>query len=276
MLARTLSPPPKRPPGVVLGRRLAKVLRATVGDRIFLVGQTLDGASTDVEVKVRGILHTGTETYDRRVYLHIADLQRFIRLPERVHEIAAVLRASALARATRIAANLRAKGLPPGVVVQSWSEIRPDMRRLIDASRGASLLMALIIMLVAVIGVVNTMLMSVFERTREFGVLKAIGMSGARILSLIVIETLILAAMAALVGTLLGAGLDLYLLHYGINLTGMSASFGGVSIDPIMRAAFTVEGLVAPASILLVSCLIASLYPALRAARLRPAVGMRD
>ncbi|MCK5795908.1 MAG: FtsX-like permease family protein, partial [Deltaproteobacteria bacterium] len=153
----------------------------------------------------------------------------------------------------------------------------PDMKQMIDLSRGSSMLMVFIILFVAVLGVINTMLMSVFERTRELGILKAIGMSGFRVLSLIVVETLLLAVVAAAVGTILGLGLDLILMHVGINLTGLTeTSMAGVALDPVLRAAITAEGLLVPAIVLLVSCLLASIYPALRAARLRPAIGMRE
>ncbi len=273
-LARRLSPPPKRPPEVIIGKTLAKTLRATVGSELYLVGQAVDGASADLRVKVRGIFETGTETYDRRVYIHLVDLQHLLHLGRRIHEIAARLAAHADAR--RVAKRLRGHAAA-GVAIQSWDEIRPDMKQMIDLSRASSMLMVFIILFVAVLGVINTMLMSVFERTRELGILKAIGMSGFRVLSLIVVETLLLALVAAMVGTILGLGLDLILMHVGINLTGLTeTSMAGVALDPVLRAAITAEGLFVPAIVLLVSCLLASIYPALRAARLRPAIGMRE
>lgn len=274
-LARKLEPPPQRPPLVVVGAKLAKQLRIDLGQRFFLVGQTVDGASAEVEVKVRGVLSTGTDLYDRRVYFHLADLQRYLHLDHRIHELAA--RVSDVKAARPLAARLRAAGLPAGVVVQSWGEIRVDVRQMIEISQASSLLMILIILFVAVLGVVNTMLMSVFERTREIGVLKAIGMSSGRVLGMIVAETLLLALVAAALGTALGLALDGYLIYVGIDLTGLtSTSMAGIGIDPVLRGAITAQGLLAPAISLIIACLLASLYPAIRAARLRPAIGMRE
>jgi ABC-type lipoprotein release transport system permease subunit len=288
-LAVSLAPPPKRPPRVVIGRSLARTLRAKVGDTLFLVGSAVNGGSAEVKVRVHGVLATGTEAYDRRIYMHIRDLQRFVRLDEgRVHELAARLRDSG--KAQRVASRLRATlgaaatcapELPDhrcgGAILQSWDEIRPDMRGMIDVSRAGSMVMVIIVLFIAVLGVVNTMLMAVFERTRELGVLKAIGMRPSRILRLIIVETVLLALVAAVVGTALGLGLDLLLMRYGIDLTGLtSTSMAGIAIDPVLRAAITPEGLFVPAAVLVVGSLFASLYPAIRAARLRPAVGMRD
>ncbi|PIE17581.1 MAG: hypothetical protein CSA65_08525 [Proteobacteria bacterium] len=288
-LAASLSPPPKRPPRVVIGRSLARTLRAKVGDTLFWVGSAINGGSAEVTVRVHGVLATGTEAYDRRAYLHIRDLQRFIRLDEgRVHELALRLRDSAQAK--RVAARLRreldadvtcASELSDhrcsGALLQSWDEIRPDMRAMIDISRASSMVMVIIVLFIAVLGVVNTMLMAVFERTRELGVLKAIGMKAGRILRLIIVETVLLAFVAAVIGTALGLALDLVLMQVGIDLTGLtSTSMAGIAIDPVLRAAITAEGLLVPAAVLVVGSLFASLYPAIRAARLRPAVGMRD
>ena len=272
-LAALISPPPERPPQVVIGKSLARTLKATVGDAIYLVGSTVTGASAEVSVRVRGILATGTETFDRRVYLHIADLQRFARLEGRLHELAARVRRGVVAK--EVSARLRTKTATPAI--QSWDEIRPDMRKMIDVSRVSSMVMVFIVLFIAILGVVNTMLMSVFERTRELGVLKAIGMSAGRILRLIVVETVLLALTAGVVGTVLGVFLDLYLLKVGIDLTGlMNTSMAGIAMDPILRAAITPEGLLVPVLTLVATSLVASLYPALRAARLRPAVGMRE
>lgn len=274
-LARKLEPPPQRPPLVVVGAKLAKQLRVDLGQRFFLVGQAVDGASAEVEVKVRGVLSTGTDLYDRRVYFHLADLQRYLHLDDRIHELAA--RVADVKDARPLAGRLRAAGLPAGAVVQSWGEIRVDVRQMIEISQASSLLMILIILFVAVLGVVNTMLMSVFERTREIGVLKAIGMSSGRVLRMIVAETLLLALVAAALGTVLGLALDAYLIYVGIDLTGLtSTSMAGIGIDPVLRGAITAQGLLAPAISLIIACLLASLYPAIRAARLRPAIGMRE
>lgn len=280
-LALAQSPPPERPPRVLVGASLARILDVGVGDRLHATTQTTDGQNEEVFVEIGGIFRTGTAQLDRsRMYMHIADLQRFIHLYDQVHEIALVARKAedADAAARQLHQALDAVGGEQALLVRSWKEIRPDMHRMLEVSRSSSVIMIFIIFFVATLGVVNTMLMAVFERTRELGVLKAIGMSGGRIVLLIVTETLFLVLISAAVGTLLGLGLDLYMVEHGIDLSSVTGglSIGRVGIDPVIHGAITPRGVILPTVLLSVMCFVASLYPAIRAARLRPAVGMRE
>lgn len=276
-LAETISPPPERPPRVYMGDSLARILGAKVGDRIHATGQTVDGLTEQVFFEVAGIFHTGTVLFDRgRIYLHIADLQRFSHLGSRVHEIAAVAESPDMADG--LAAKLRKRVHDKQILIQSWSEMRPDILQMIKLNDMSMMVMIFIIFIVATLGVVNTMLMAVFERTREIGMLKAIGMSGRRVVALIVAETILLVFGASLLGTGIGFGLDLYMVHYGVDLSSLTGgvSMGGVGINPVFHGAITAQGLVMPTLVLSATCLVASLYPAVRAARLAPAVGMRE
>ena len=301
-LARALSPPPVHPPPVFIGQTLARILHARVGDQLHATGQTVDGQSEEVVLHVVGIYATGTPAFDRtRIYMHIADLQRFVHLYGRIHEVA--IRTDSPEDAPQVArdlghrldeppripnatagsvssAPLAHRGSPSAnpYVVRDWQQIRPDIKRILDLEDASTAIMILIILVVATLGVVNTMLMAVFERTRELGVLKAIGMSAGRIVGLIVAETTLLALAASAVGTAGGLLLDLYMVHHGVDLSAFTRgiSFGGVGVNPVLYGAITARGLILPTAILASTCFVASFYPAVRAARLRPAVGMRE
>jgi len=277
-LVRALSPRPQRPPNVVLGKSLARVLDVKVGDELFVSAQAVDGSAEGLRARVAGIFETGTTTYDRaRIYMQIGDLQRLMHLDARIHEVAAVLASAdeATAAATRIRGAL---GNDAGLDVRGWGALRPDIVRMLDLNRASSVLLAAIVFFVASLGVVNTMLMSVLERTREIGVLKAIGMSGASLFGMIVIETVFLALGGAVVGTGFGLLLDLYLVRQGIDLGFITrgVSFGGVGMQPVIRGDITMGGVLWPIAILTVVCVVAAVYPALRAAHMQPAVGMRE
>jgi ABC-type lipoprotein release transport system permease subunit len=276
-LATTVSPPPSRPPRVFIGVNLAKILKVKLGDKLHIMSQTVDGLSAEGFFEVKGIFDTGTDIYDRgRVYLHLTDLQRFLRLTGRVHEI--TVRARSDDDAPTIAAALKMRTGGGGAMVRTWDEIRPDIKNILQINSASTGLMVFIIFIVAALGVVNTMLMAVFERTRELGMLKAIGMSGGKIMWLIVVETTLLVLMASLVGAAAGLGLDLYLMHSGIDLRSFSEgiSIGGMGVSPVLHAAITPEGVLVPVLTLGLMCFLAAFYPAARAARMRPAQGMRE
>ena len=149
---------------------------------------------------------------------------------------------------------------------------------MLKLNEGSIVLIMLFIYLVAALGVINTMLMSVLERTREIGVLKAIGMRGSGVLRMIVTETTALAVISAVIGAGLGLLLNAYLARYGIDLSSSSESFtlGGVGFKPVFKAVITARGTLVPVVVLTISCCLASLYPAIRAALLAPAAGMRE
>jgi ABC-type lipoprotein release transport system permease subunit len=276
-LAKALSPPPERALRVILGQSLAKVLGAEIGSELYVSTVTIDGLVEAVFLEVVGIYRTGTQLYDRnRIYLHVADLRRLTHLAGAVHEVALLV--DPVDEAPAIAAAIQTKlGKGDSLLVRSWDRVRPDLKQMLNLNEVSTDLMVFIIFIVATLGVVNTMLMSVFERTRELGVLKAIGMSGGRIVSLIVCETLFLVLAAAAVGTALGLGLDGYMVHYGVDLSSITGGFSlaGVGLNPVIYGVITPRGVLMPTAVLSTTCLLASLYPALRAARMQPAVGMR-
>jgi ABC-type lipoprotein release transport system permease subunit len=275
-LAEALSPPPERPPLVYVGSAFADILGVEVGDQIHASTQAVDGTTEEAFFQVVGIFKTGTAMFDRaRVYMNLVDMQRFTHLYDRIHEIAVIGKTPN--RAGKLAANLR-KNLPDGELVRTWSEIRPDIKTMLDLNNVSMAVTIAIIFFVAALGVVNTMLMAVYERTRELGMLKAIGMSGRRIMGLIVVETLLLVLVFSVVGTGFGFLMDLYLVHHGVDFSAYTSGFsmGGIGLNPLFHGAITVHGLVLPTIILSGVCFLASFYPALRAARLKPAVGMRE
>jgi len=306
-LANELNPDPARPPRVFIGSELARILKLELGGRVFVMTQTLDGMAAEVYLKVGGIMTTGTNLYDRgRIYMHIADLQRFLHLGDRVHEFALTARKASGAKELSVGVRtiLTGAGLaaaaedddgpaprakpgtepppadeaPTAMKAEAWDELRPDIKSILQLNEVSTAIMIFIIFIVAALGVVNTMLMAVFERTRELGMLKAIGLSGGRVLMLILIETLLLVLAASVVGIGIGLALDAYMIVYGVDLSFVTEgiSIGGVGMNPVIHGAITVEGIVVPAVTLSLFCLLGAFYPAARAARMKPAQGMRE
>lgn len=276
-LVREISPPPDVPPPVVLGAKLAHRLHVKVGDRVALMGQDANGSPADVEFAVVGTFTTGTTDIDSsRALANLTDVQRFAALGPRVHELA--LRTAPRADVKNVAHQVGELPGMKGLEVKAWSELRPDVLAMLTAN--ASLMQSLVsvVFVVSAIGVINTMLMAIFERKRELAVLKAVGMRPMQILTMVVVETTILGILASMVGVAAGVGLDLYLAKHGLNLSGVLGNFSlaGVGFKPILHAHMTEEGVGTPIFAMIFMAILASLYPAIRAARVQPAVGMRD
>jgi ABC-type antimicrobial peptide transport system permease subunit len=136
---------------------------------------------------------------------------------------------------------------------------------------------AFIFSLGAGMGVMNSMLMSTFDRIREFGVLKALGATPWRIVRDVAAEAFVLTALFSVLGTLVGFALNVYLHQHGLNIyTGNDLKVAGIAFDPIWRATLTAKGVMTPAVLMIVVGVCASLYPAVRAARLDPALAMTE
>lgn len=274
-LLAQVSPRPDAPLPALLGVGLARKLHVQQGDTLDILSQDVNGVQVDVEIRVAGTLHTSSAALDRtRIVMNWRDLQRMVGLDGKVHELA--IRVDDPERATEIAAALQRSPLLAKLDVESWTQLRPDALAIVGANDALSATLVFLIFLVAGLGVANTMLMSILERKREFGVLKALGMRPVALMGMVVAESVFLATLASVVGLVGGFALDEVLLHVGIHTSQAAFSLAGTSVEPVLRAAITAKGLLVPVVSLIFMAVVAGIYPAIAAARVQPAVGMRE
>ena len=176
----------RAPKGVVIGDKLASTIGIELGSEIVLLTQAADGSMGNDVYTVVGILHTGLDDMDRGlVLMSLAALQDLLHLaPGRIHEVG--IKLNDITAATNVAAALEVqlrKTLP--VRVMAWPELAPELANYVQFNRGVTFVLFFIFFLMAVIGVMNTMLMAVFERTRELGMLMAVGMRPVQVIGLI-------------------------------------------------------------------------------------------
>ncbi len=263
----------------VVGEGLARDLGLELGGELVLVTQAADGSLGNDLYTVVGTVRTGDVRVDRSgVYLHIDDAGELFALPDAAHRITVVTADPDAIEATVERLRRELAGLGP-LQVAPWWEVSPETASLFAMRDATAWVMLLIVFSVAAFGVVNTMMMSVFERTRELGVLRAIGLRRGRLVALIVVESLFLAGIAAAIGLVLGGLADGYLVTWGVDYSSAGAeglSFEGVMLDPIWKGEVRAWPiLLTVASVFLVSAL-ASLWPAWRAARLQPVTAIRE
>ncbi len=281
-LVDLIAPTSDQPPAVVLGYKLAKNLNVNIGDSLTLLYENALGAQSSVIVRLQGTSKFGVDLIDRtRVILHLQDLQRLLLMENQVHEVAIRLNEPKLADDMLVQLK-RVIGQDTlleqqNVSIQTWSQLRPDILALILSNQALMGSLAFIIFLIAGVGVMNTMLVSVTERKHEFGLMKAIGFSPTQITTLVMLETSVLTLLGALAGILIGLLLTAYLYFFGIDISQFGEfSMSGVGMSQKLTAQLTLVSLLTPLVVITLISMLAALYPAIQAARISPIMGMRS
>lgn len=258
--------------GVVLGRRLARILGVGVGDEIVVLTQGSDGAMAYDLYDVRGILRGIADATDRSgVFLNQSALRELLEVPTGVHQII-VRRPEEVDLAQ---AAIRVSAFAPDLDVQTWRQLMPTLSSLLESSRSAMVMMSFIMYVAIGMLILNAMLMAVFERIRELGVLKALGVGPFEVLRLILLESGIQTALAMIAGTICAIPVVWYLRDTGLDLQSLAGvSVMGIAFDPHWRAVITVDVFTSPVVMLAIVVAIAVLYPAIKASTIRPVEAM--
>ena len=257
--------------GVVIGSKLATILAVRPGSELVLVGQAADGSMANDLYTVRGVLKSVSQEVDRGgLFMTAAAFRAFFVLPSGVHEI--VLR-RALRSEPLTAATARLRALFPALEVKNWRQLQPTLARLLDLSNVSLIILLLITYAAVGMLTLNAMLMGVFERIPEFGVMKALGFSGSRLFGLIVLETVAQVAIGATLALVTGVPLSLYFsvhpLDFSFLLRG-SSTIAGIAFEPQWYCEVTRYSVILPVLFLFGAALTAIIYPAVKAAMIRP------
>ena len=263
---------PADPAGIVIGKGLARSLSVGVGGEILVLSQAADGTMAYELYRVRGVLKTVGAAVDRTaVFMNQATFRELMVVPDGVHQII-VRRPEGVELP---AAEVQVSALASPLEVKTWRSLLPTLASYLDSARGMVGFIFFIFYLAIGILLLNSMLMAVFERIREFGVLKAIGVGPLSVMALILVETAIQTGIALFVGIALSLPGLFYLSTAGVNIAAMaSVSMMGASFSPVWKALFTPSIFSAPITVLLVVVVVAVLYPAMKAAWIQPVAAM--
>ena len=260
---------------IVIGAALARNLHAAVGDELTLLGNGRDGSFAAAVVEIVGIFDSGVPDLDRAIAeVPIAFFQDAFYMEGAGHQI--VINAPTLDDVPIVKAEVEAS-LPgeSNLVVHDWDALQPGLRQAIKADMSSAFFMYGILVILVAFSVLNTQLMSVLERTREFGIVMALGLKPARLGRLVLLETAIMGAIGLFVGAMLGWALTAYFGINGFSIPGMEEMSAKFNLPARFYPQPTVLTLFAGPAVVYLFTILAALYPALRLHRLQPVEAMR-
>lgn len=259
--------------GIEISKALAKELKVRLKSKIVLTFQDYNGEITGAAFKVVGIFKTDNSTWDKmHVFVQADDLARVLEIPDdESHEIDILL--EDYTQASMISEQMQKEY--GDILSEDWSEIQPYISFLTEYMNIMMGIFMLIILGALGFGIVNTMLMVILERTRELGMLMAIGMTKRRVFMMIMLETLFL----ALVGAFIGEVLSMLLIHYygntGIDISSMAEGMESVGYSAITFPVLEAYRYIQITLMVILIGILASIYPAIKGLNLDPAVKVK-
>ena len=258
---------------IVISKALAKELKVKLKSKIVLTFQDFNGEITGAAFKVVGIFKTDNSTWDKmHVFVQADDLSAVLEIPaDESHEIDILL--EDYAQASMISAQMQKKY--GDILSEDWAEIQPYISFLTEYMNIMMGVFMAIILGALGFGIVNTMLMVILERTRELGMLMAIGMTKRRVFMMIMLETLFLTLVGALIGEVLSMLLIYYYGNAGIDISSMAEGMESVGYSAITFPVLEAYRYIQITMMVIIIGILASIYPAIKGLKLDPAEAIR-
>jgi ABC-type lipoprotein release transport system permease subunit len=255
----------------LLGEGLATRLGADIGKEIVVVSQGADGSIANELYTISGLIDSGNEMDDQMtLYLRLADAQELLVLEGRVHEI--VIVANSVRGLHRLSDSIAASVNRQELTVEPWQEFAKSFYDAMKADQKGNWISLVVITILVAIGVLNTVLMTVLERTREYGLMRAIGTRPRQVFGLVIIEVFEMSLLSVGIGLIVA-----YAVNYTFSIVGIPippVEYGGVTFS-VMNTEINIRSFAIPLICVVLSAVFISVFPALKAARTQPAAAMR-
>jgi len=260
---------------VVVGYKLLENLKAEIGDRIVILAQGYDGILGNLIFEISGTTKTGSGEFDSgTVFMGLSKLQELLAMEGRIN--AAAISTADIDQVTPVKNKLNRSLMGKDLVALSWDEVMPELKQLIQLDNVSGILMLAILVIVVAFGILNTVLMSVTERFREFGISLAMGMPQVTLVFLVVIESIIITLIGLILGDLVAYGVNYYIAHNPIVFGGeLGALYEQYGFLPLMKSSVKLSIFFNNSITIFIVSLISIIYPAIKVFRLEPLKGIR-
>ncbi|NTV15685.1 MAG: ABC transporter permease [Desulfobulbaceae bacterium] len=266
------------PGGVLIGARMAEKLNLGVGKKLIYTMTDRNGELVSGISRVRGIFATGENQVDGAVVLlPLTRLRQVLKYsPDEATLVSIFI--SDQRRAARMQDELAQILAEPEREILTWRETQAELAGLIAIDRAGNYLMQFLVGLLVAAGIFNTMLMSVMERRREFGMMMALGMGPRQVVAQVLLESLLIGGLGLVLGVIITAPWYLYMVRVGIDFSGQIGndySTSGVLVDPVLKFRLFQESALAILAGIMLLTLVAGVIPAIRAGRVAPLESLR-
>ncbi len=262
-------------PEIVVGYRLLQNLEGQVGDTVVVLAQGFDGSLGNMFVRIVGTFKTGSDEFDRTgAFIDISDLQNFLGIGDRINAVAISVQNQD--DVEKIAKRLDDVLKPSGLVALPWQELLPQLNQTIELDNSSGILYIIILLAVVGFGILNTVLMSITERFREYGVMLSLGMSQERLVAAVAMEVVFMLILGFTIGNGIGVAVNSYLIQHPIHLGGDVAQlYREYNFAPVLVSSLSLKIFLDSTLTILGISIVATVYPLWRVLRLEPLKGIR-
>ena len=263
---------------LVIGQNMAKTLQVDIGDKLVFT-TSVNGEMNSHLYRLTGVFKTGVEEVDAFVgYAALQSSDEILGRPNTANQVALHLNnaketAQARMEVAKIVADQGTEA------VYAWPEVLPDVLAMIKMDRVSNEMISISLMFIVAMGVLNTMLMNVLERSREFGVLMAIGLKRRALVKIILVESALLGVIGGLIGVVLGLLASYPLVVNGLDLTqmmGEGMAINGAVTSTILYGRYDWAWIAAYILLSITCCVVSALYPAWKIQQMTPVDAMRS
>lgn len=263
---------------IVLGTELATELDAVVGSKVVALTQGVDGSIGNELFNVVGIFKTDSKYDGHLAFIHNEDARKLLSVsPGAIHQISVILKDSQAIGDIQKRFNKKFRSTEAQML--SWEEVQKNLMAMIELNRSANVVLMIIIVLISGLGIANSILMSLLERKREFGVMMAVGTQRKEVMQMVAMETILLGVVGVTLGNIMGVGLTLYFNQYGFDLswfTDHALVVNGALIQTISYPEVRLHNSVTVTSVILLLSVVVAFFPVKHISKLNLVKALRS